>query len=67
MGSEKLKGFFDPEGIVVVEGLSFSKEGRKSCLKKADGGCKGEGERGARALMRKSRLGANATKLYSFI
>ncbi|GMH72295.1 hypothetical protein TL16_g05879 [Triparma laevis f. inornata] len=42
VGSEKLKSFFDPEGIVVVEGLSFSKEGRKSCLKKADGGCKGE-------------------------
>eukprot|EP00518_Triparma_eleuthera_P001523 CAMPEP_0182455938 /NCGR_PEP_ID=MMETSP1319-20130603/1944_1 /TAXON_ID=172717 /ORGANISM="Bolidomonas pacifica, Strain RCC208" /LENGTH=239 /DNA_ID=CAMNT_0024654105 /DNA_START=71 /DNA_END=788 /DNA_ORIENTATION=+ len=40
--SAPLVDFFDPQGIVVVEGLSFSKEGRKTCLKKADGGCKGE-------------------------
>ncbi|GMH52896.1 hypothetical protein TrVE_jg7587 [Triparma verrucosa] len=37
-----LKDFLDPQGIVVVEGLSFTSENRKNCLKKADGGCKGE-------------------------
>ena len=42
IGSTALADFFDPQGIVVVEGLSFTKEGKKTCLKKADGGCKGE-------------------------
>lgn len=47
--SAPLVDFFDPQGIVVVEGLSFSKEGRKTCLKKADGGCKGEEVRPCKA------------------